>query len=64
MFTYIENVKGGRRLVKRFIKRLWRVVSIDEDAIFKSGEWPYLWSQGNLPVFEVVDTRLRLEKPR
>ena len=35
--------KGGTTRMKRLIEALGRVVSIDEDAIFKSKEWPHMW---------------------
>jgi hypothetical protein len=56
MASYTGNIKGERipdltggtvfwRLVKQLVKRFWRAMSIDEDAFFKSREWPYLWSK-------------------
>jgi len=54
MATHIEQVRveevavvsgwaKSKRRVKRLTKALSQVVSIDEDAIFKSKDWPYFW---------------------
>lgn len=51
-----ENIQQGtvavvsgwakiKRRVKRLTKALSQVVSIDEDAIFKSKDWPHLWKK-------------------
>lgn len=54
MATYIENVQREKteivsdwtrvkRHLRKFIKVLSQIVSVDEDNIFKSRDWPYLW---------------------
>ena len=51
--SYIDQkidvkAKGGtaiNRFIGRFMKKVSEVVTIDEDAIFKSKDWPYFWSK-------------------
>jgi len=57
MATYIKRHIRQRRTmgvwnwnsinhkVKKLSKSLSQVISIDEDAIFKSKDWPYLWTK-------------------
>jgi len=54
MATHIEQVRVEKVAVRQgwakikhafeqLIKAISKVVSVDEDAIFKSRDWPYLW---------------------
>ena len=38
------KAKGATVRIKSLIKKLLKVLfSVDDDAIFKSKDWPYLW---------------------
>lgn len=36
---------GIRCCLGKLVKVISRVVSIDEDVVFKSKDWPYLWDK-------------------
>lgn len=39
------NVTGVTNSIKRLVQKLVKALLIDADTIFKSKDWPYLWSK-------------------